>query len=49
MYWLSQCVQITCLADEEPWRQVKGMVDESWFVDTDLDAALERVVQRQVS
>ena len=35
-------------ADEPPWRQLKDIADESWFVDADIDAALERVIQRQV-
>ena len=37
-----------CTADEPPWDSVKSHVDESWFVDTNVDAALERVIQRQV-
>lgn len=36
-------------ADEEPWSQVKAHLDEAWFVDADVDAALDRVIARQVS
>lgn len=47
-HWLSnQCVYAVS-ADEPPWDAVNDLLDESWFVDTDMDAALERVVQRQV-
>lgn len=36
------------LYDEEPWSQVKAHLDEAWFVDADVDAALDRVIARQV-
>ncbi|KAK9813528.1 hypothetical protein WJX73_005109 [Symbiochloris irregularis] len=37
------------LLDEPPWDAIKELMDESWFVDADIEAALERVIQRQVA
>ena len=36
-------------ADEEPWSEVRGLADEAWFVDVDVDTAMARVAARQVS
>ena len=35
--------------DEEPWAEVRGLADEAWFVDVDVDTAMARVAARQVS
>ena len=35
------------LPDEEPWRGIKDIVDESWYVDSDVEEAMERVYARQ--
>jgi pantothenate kinase len=34
--------------DEEPWRQLRGLFDETMFVDCPLDVAMARVFERQV-
>lgn len=34
-------------ADEEPWSGIKDIVDETWYIDSDIDAAMERVLARQ--
>lgn len=34
-------------ADEEPWCSIRNMLDEAWYVDSDLDVAMERVLARQ--
>jgi pantothenate kinase len=36
------------LLDEEPWAQVRGLLDEAWFVETDEASRRERLVQRHV-
>ncbi|KAI1375648.1 P-loop containing nucleoside triphosphate hydrolase protein [Hypoxylon crocopeplum] len=36
------------LYDEEPWRRISQLVDESWFVDVDAEVAKYRVAQRHV-
>lgn len=36
------------LLDEEPWRGIKGMVDESWFVDVDPILAKNRIAKRHI-
>lgn len=33
----------------EPWRQLRSVLDESWFIDCDLDDAMQRVYGRQVA
>lgn len=35
------------LLDQEPWRQLRGVFNETWFLDVDIDVAMERVFQRQ--
>ncbi|OAA59746.1 Phosphoribulokinase/uridine kinase [Niveomyces insectorum RCEF 264] len=37
------------LYDEEPWRQIRDLVDESWYIDVDSDAARERIARRHIS
>lgn len=38
------------LLDSEPWAVLKREVfDDTWFVDVDIDVAMERVFQRQVA
>lgn len=36
------------LYDEEPWREISKLVDESWFVEVDRDTARDRVAKRHV-
>ncbi|CZR68541.1 related to panthothenate kinase/uridine kinase-related protein [Phialocephala subalpina] len=36
------------LLDEEPWKGIKGMVDESWFVDVDPVLAKNRIAKRHI-
>ena len=36
------------LGDGEGWGEVKGLLDESWFVECGLEEAMERVVRRQI-
>jgi pantothenate kinase len=35
--------------DEEPWRDAAKVMDELWFVDIDMEAAIERLVKRHVA
>ena len=35
------------LLDEEPWRAMKDIVNESWYIDSDVEEAMERVYARQ--
>lgn len=35
-------------ADEPPWDQLASLFDDTWFIDCDVDIAMERVYQRQV-
>uniref|UniRef100_A0A7S1T861 Phosphoribulokinase/uridine kinase domain-containing protein n=2 Tax=Tetraselmis chuii TaxID=63592 RepID=A0A7S1T861_9CHLO len=35
------------LLDLPPWMKLGGIFDETWFVDTDLDVAMERIFERQ--
>jgi pantothenate kinase len=37
------------LFDEEPWRQVPGLVDETWFVDVAPELARDRVARRHIA
>mmetsp|Transcript_66564 Transcript_66564/g.210690 ORF Transcript_66564/g.210690 Transcript_66564/m.210690 type:complete len:351 (-) Transcript_66564:259-1311(-) len=36
------------LLEEPGWAQMRALFDEAWFVDCSVDAAMERVLQRQV-
>ncbi len=36
-------------ADEKPWCEIRALVDEAWFVDCNVDAAMERVLARQTA
>lgn len=36
------------LLDEKPWNQIKGLVDETWFVDVDPDLARNRIAKRHI-
>ncbi|KUJ21292.1 P-loop containing nucleoside triphosphate hydrolase protein [Mollisia scopiformis] len=36
------------LLDEAPWNKIKGMVDQSWFVDVDPLLAKERIAKRHI-
>ena len=33
--------------DEEPWCGIRQIVDETWYIDSDTEAAMERVFARQ--
>lgn len=35
--------------EEDPWCQLRELFDDSWFVDVDLDTAMQRVYERQVA
>lgn len=34
------------LLDEAPWNHLSQLLDESWFIDCDIDVAMKRVVER---
>lgn len=36
------------LLDLEPWDQLAGLFDDTWFIDCDIDTAMQRVYERQV-
>jgi pantothenate kinase len=35
--------------DDEPWRDIRDIVDETWYVDCDVPTAMQRVLARQVA
>ena len=35
--------------DEEPWRDIRAIVDEAWYIDCDVPMAMQRVYARQVA
>lgn len=35
-------------ADVPPWDQLKGLFDDTWYVDCDIDTAMQRVLARQI-
>ncbi len=37
------------LLEDEPWRLLYDLFDESWFLDSDTEAALQRVMQRHMA
>nr|KJB42204.1 hypothetical protein B456_007G142000 [Gossypium raimondii] len=37
------------LSDEGVWREVSSIFDEKWFIDVDLDTAMQRVLKRHIS
>lgn len=37
-----------CTADVAPWKDIRGLVDETWYVDCNVDKAMRRVLQRQI-
>ncbi|KAI3526660.1 hypothetical protein L1887_05920 [Cichorium endivia] len=37
------------LLEEGTWKEVSSMLDEKWFVDVDIDVAMERVLKRHIS
>ncbi len=34
------------LLDEDPWREISGLVDDTWFVDVEPELAKDRVARR---
>ncbi|PMD20383.1 P-loop containing nucleoside triphosphate hydrolase protein [Hyaloscypha hepaticicola] len=36
------------LLDEEPWRRIQGLVDDSWFVDVEESLARGRIAKRHI-
>lgn len=36
------------LLDKDPWKRVAGLVDDTWFVDVDREAARQRVAARHI-
>ncbi len=36
------------LYDEEPWRRISKLVDETWFIDVERDLARDRVARRHI-
>ena len=34
-------------ADEAPWNRIPALLDDSWFVDCDIDVAMDRIFRRQ--
>ncbi|KAJ8133443.1 hypothetical protein O1611_g190 [Lasiodiplodia mahajangana] len=37
------------LLDREPWRQIPGYVDDTWFVDVDSALAAQRIARRHIA
>ncbi|KAI3829724.1 hypothetical protein L1987_03852 [Smallanthus sonchifolius] len=37
------------LLDEGSWKEISSILDEKWFVDADIDVAMERVLKRHIS
>lgn len=37
------------LLEDDPWKEIASMLDEKWFVDVDIDIAMERVLKRHIS
>ncbi|KAJ9543323.1 hypothetical protein OSB04_023030 [Centaurea solstitialis] len=37
------------LLEDGPWKEIASMLDEKWFVDVDIDIAMERVLKRHIS
>ncbi|XP_071719827.1 putative uridine kinase C227.14 isoform X2 [Rutidosis leptorrhynchoides] len=37
------------LLEEGTWKDISSMLDEKWFVDVDIDVAMERVLKRHIS
>ncbi|KAL8214991.1 hypothetical protein R6Q57_004440 [Mikania cordata] len=37
------------LLDEGSWKEISSVLDEKWFVDVDIDVAMERVLKRHIS
>jgi hypothetical protein len=37
------------LLDEQPWLQLRELLDDAWFCDTPLDEAMGRVFERQTA
>ena len=35
-------------ADVPPWCQLQKVFDETWYIDCDIDAAMQRVLARQI-
>lgn len=35
-------------AEVPPWGQLKSMFDETWYIDCNIDAAMQRVLERQI-
>lgn len=36
------------VADVPPWNELKGVFNETWYVDCDIDVAMQRVLERQI-
>ncbi|CAL8469333.1 g8874 [Coccomyxa elongata] len=37
------------LLDEAPWRDIRSLVDECWFVECNVEVAMQRVLKRQTA
>ncbi|KAK4382698.1 putative protein YggC [Sesamum angolense] len=37
------------LLDEDIWRDISSIFDEKWFIDVDIETAMQRVLRRHVS
>ncbi|CAA0828051.1 F-box/LRR-repeat protein 17 [Striga hermonthica] len=37
------------LLDEDVWRDISSIFDEKWFIDVDIDKAMQRVLKRHIS
>lgn len=35
-------------ADEPPWDELAALFDDTWYIDCDVDVAMQRVYDRQV-
>lgn len=49
---LLSCAQVEgnyLFLDDEPWCELQQLLDECWFVDIDLDTAMQRVFERQTA
>lgn len=37
------------LLDEDIWRDISSIFDEKWFIDVDIETAMQRVLRRHIS
>ncbi|TKW29465.1 hypothetical protein SEVIR_3G396100v4 [Setaria viridis] len=37
------------LLEEDVWREIRGLFDEKWFIDIDIDVSMQRVLKRHIA